>query len=132
MLRQLWDSPPGWTVNTDEGRNVPNYWKFRIGGPVADQFLNTAFASPAYMNKRTTLQNQLLPQYFSTNPLFPAAFGSAAAAFAAVLTDPRMEPSFNQLTDRARTKLINAMVQQVSTIGLALNRTVLRYLNFRS
>ncbi|KZS98253.1 hypothetical protein SISNIDRAFT_136227 [Sistotremastrum niveocremeum HHB9708] len=132
VLRQLWDSPPGWTVNTDEGRNVPNYWKFRIGGPVADQFLNTAFASPAYMNKRTTLQNQLLPQYFSTNPLFPAAFGSAAAAFAAVLTDPRMEPSFNQLTDRARTKLINAMVQQVSTSGLALNRTVLSYLANRS
>src|ERR1700722_1433844 len=57
---------------------------------------------------------------------FATGWGSPAICTATVLTDPRLKPSFAQLSARARSKLLNALNGEVASGGLALLKQTLR------
>lgn len=124
-LRQSHNSGPAWNVATDEGRKVPNYWRFRIGGVTVNEYLNAAYDTACFKNAAKKIRSDLLPKYFSTDSIFSVTFGSPSAAVASVLTESRMEPSFMQLPSNTRNKLLNALIQQTAAGGLQLHNSVL-------
>lgn len=112
---------------TEEGRPVPAYWRFRIGGPTCDDYLSTAYQSACYQNKYNTVMKAKLPSYYSTDPLWVNKFGSTAAASASVLLEMRLETSFQQHRNSDTTKLVDAIVQAVGSGGMFLLRSVMKY-----
>ena len=116
-----------WKVDTTEGRKVNNYWKFRIGGYTVEQYLETACNHPSYVNKKNAVEKELLSKYFSMDKVFSDAFGSPTTSTACVLTDPRMDASFNQLNIKNRSKVFNSLLQTVSAGGAELGRAAFSY-----
>lgn len=101
---------------------MDNYWKFRIDGHTVEQFLETAYNHPSFVNKKNEIDKRILPDFFSTDKLFSEAFGSPTTCTACVLTDPRMEASFTQLNGKNRFKLYSSMLQMISAGGAELSR----------
>ncbi|KAJ7205581.1 hypothetical protein B0H12DRAFT_1243450 [Mycena haematopus] len=87
-----------------------------------------AYAGACYQNKYNSVSQSNLPTYFSTDPIWVNTFGSAAAAAAYVLLDPRLLPSFQQLTSTDEATLVNAITQSVGSGGTSMLQIVMTYL----
>ncbi|KZT36405.1 hypothetical protein SISSUDRAFT_68809 [Sistotremastrum suecicum HHB10207 ss-3] len=129
ILRSFWEYPPSWTGDNQEGRNVPNYWKFRLSGVTCDQYLETAFSSPCYQNTLHDVQDQLSTDYFLKTDYFTkSTLGSGYAAFSMALSDSRLLPSLGQLTPSGRSKLVDSISQLVNGGGPVLSNALMSYL----